>query len=185
MKKAAVIGNIIFIYLAALLPVLLFANGKSIIVTFLWENLFSNNIFVPLILLLFFGILMYIINILFLLQARQGRWSARELARTNMIVKLAQIPAYVFIFVVGVICMIMIFTVGITFMFALLDAFSLGMTGLYALAVFYRLRKEYIISTKMQICYALASFVFCADVIAAILGYRICANAEQQKNYSI
>jgi hypothetical protein len=81
--------------------------------------------------------------------------------------------------------MIMIFTVGITFMFALLDAFSLGMTGLYALAVFYRLRKEYIISTKMQICYALASFVFCADVIAAILGYRICANAEQQKNCSI
>lgn len=179
MKKAVAIGNIIFIYLAALLPVFLFANGKSRFVTFMWENFFSNNVFIPLFLLLIFGILMYIINILFLLQARQERWSALELARTNMIVKLIQIPAYVFIFIVGLLCMVMIFTMGITFIFVLLDVFSVGMTGLSAAAVFYKLRKEQLLSVKMQIVYSMASFVFCADVMAAILGYRICVREGQ------
>ena len=48
------------------------------------------------------------------------------------------------------------------------------MTGVYASAVFYQLRKERFIPVKTQICGVLASFVFCADVIAAIAGYRIC-----------
>ncbi len=175
MKKAAAIGNVIFIYLTALLPVFLFANGKSKFVTFMWEHFFYNNVWISLFFLLLFGIVMYVINILFLLQTRKGRWTAQELARTNMIVKFMQIPAYIFIFIVGLLCMVMIFTIGITFVFVLLDAVSIGMTGLYAAAVFNELRKEQFITQKMQIFYSLASFVFCADVIMAILGYRVCA----------
>ena len=62
MKKAAAIGNIIFIYLVAMLPVLLMADGKNPLITFMWKRLFSRNIFVPLGILLLFGILMYLIN---------------------------------------------------------------------------------------------------------------------------
>ncbi|MCI8300121.1 MAG: hypothetical protein HFI69_07200 [Lachnospiraceae bacterium] len=174
MKKAAAIGNVIFIYLAALLPLLLFANGKNAFITGIWEHFFSNNVFIPLFLLLIFGVVMYIINIVLFLEVRRKRFTALELARTGMIVKLIQIPAYLFIFVMGLLCMVMIFTMGITFIFVLLDLFSTGMTGVYASAVFYQLRKERFIPVKTQICGVLASFVFCADVIAAIAGYRIC-----------
>ena len=120
MKNTAAIGNTIFIYLVALLPVLLFANGKSQIITFLWEHLFSNNIFVPLGFILLLGISLYLVNILFLLNARNGKWTSQELCRTNMTVKLLQIPAYLFIFVVGLLCTVMIFTIGISFALVLL-----------------------------------------------------------------
>lgn len=173
MKTAAAIGNTIFIYLTVLLMVLLFADGKSQITTFVWEHLFHNNIFVPLGFILLFGIAMYIINILFLLKARNGKWRTLELTRTNMIVKLIQIPAYLLIFGMGLLCTLMIFTIGISFALMLLDTFAIGMTGLFAIAAFYNLKKEKKITGTMQVLCSIASFLFCIDVIIAIIGYHI------------
>ncbi len=172
LKNTAAIGNTAFIYLIALLPALLFANGKSQMITFLWEHLFFNNVFVPLGAILLLGIFLYIINLLFLLNARHGKWSAQELCRTNLLVKLLQIPAYLFIFVVGLLCALMIFTIGISFVFVLLDIFTIGMTGLFACSAFYVLKKEQKISGKMQLFYSLASFLFCADIVIAVIGYK-------------
>ncbi len=172
MKNTAAIGNTLFIYLVALLPVLLFANGKSRIITFLWEHLFFNNIFIPLGFILLLGISLYLVNMLFVLSARHGKWNSQELCRTNMIVKLVQIPAYLFIFVVGLLCALMIFTIGISFVFVLLDIFTIGMTGLFACSAFYVLKKEQKISGKMQLFYSLASFLFCADIVIAVIGYK-------------
>lgn len=176
MKKAAAIGNIVFIYLIALLPVLLFAADKNKIFAFIWEHLFFNNVFVPLGFVLLFGMIVYIVNILFLLMARNGTWNSHELNKTNMMVKLIQIPAYLFIFTVGLLCSVIIFTIGISFALMILDMFSIGMTGLFASTAFYTLKKEQKISGKMQALYSLASFLFCVDIIIAILGYRISVN---------
>lgn len=172
MKKTAAIGNTLFIYLIALLPVLLFTYGKSSITAFVWEHLFFNNIFVPLGFILLFGIGMYIVNIFVIIKASRGQWNVQELARTNMLVKIIQIPAYAIIFVMGLLCCVMIFTIGISFALMVLDMFSIGLTGMFACAAFYRLRKEQLITPKMQALYSLASFLFCADVIIAVIGYR-------------
>lgn len=173
MKNAAAIGNTIFIYLIALLPVLLFANGKSRLITFLWEHIFFNNVFVPLGIILLLGFSLYLMNILFLLNARHGKWTSQELCKTNMIVKLLQVPAYLFIFIVGLVCTVMIFTIGISFALVLLDIFSIGMTGLFACTAFHALKKEQKISGKMQLLYSLASFLFCADIVIALIGYKL------------
>lgn len=173
MKNAVAAGNIIFIYLTSLLIVLLFTNGKNEITTFLWEYLFHNNVFVPLGFLLIFGIFMYISNILFFLRARNGNWCALELARTNLIVKLVQIPAYLLNFGIGLLCTLMIFTIGISFVLMLLDAFAIGMTGLFAASAFYNLKKEKKITGTMQALCTIASFLFCVDVIIAVIGYNI------------
>lgn len=173
MKKTVAVGNIIFIYMTAALPILLFTADKNKLVSFLWEHLFFNNIFIPVGSLILFGIAMYIANIIFLIKARCGVWDARELARTNMNVKLIQIPAYLLIFIMGLICALMIFTIGISFVFMLLDAFSLGMTGLFASAVFLNMKKEQKITGKIQVFLTLASFLFCADVAAAVIGYKL------------
>lgn len=179
MKNVAATGNIIFIYLTALLMVLLFTNEKSQMTAFIWQHFFHNNIFVPLSFLLVFGTVMYIINILFFLKARNRTWSSLALARTNLIVKLIQIPAYLLIFGMGLLCMVMIFTIGISFVLMLLDAFALGMTGLFAVTVFYILRKEKKITGKMQTFYSLTSFLFCVDVIIAIIGCHISRSNEE------
>lgn len=173
MKKTAAIGNTLFIYLIALLPVLLFTYGKSSITSFVWEHLFFNNIFVPLGFILLFGIGMYVVNIFVIIKASRGQWNVLELARTNMLVKIIQIPAYAIVFVMGLLCCVMIFTIGISFALMALDMFSIGLTGMFACAAFYRLRKERLITPKMQALYSFASFLFCADVIIAVIGYRM------------
>ena len=134
--------------------------------------IFHNFVFVPLILLLLFGAVMYILNIIFMIQARTGCFHATDLARTNMIVKLIQIPAYIFIFIIGILCTVMIFTIGITFVLMLMDALSIGLTGLFAVAAFQNLNREGLITRKTQIIYSIASFLFCVDVIIAFIGYR-------------
>ena len=166
MKKAAAIGNTLFIYLIALLPAMLFTADRNRIFAFMWERLFFNNVYVLLGFILLDGIIVYILDMLFLLMARNGRWTS------NMMVKLIQIPAYLFLFAVGLLCCVMIFTIGISFALLLLDIFSIGMTGLFASAAFHALRKEQKISGKMQVFYSLASFLFCVDIVIAILGYR-------------
>lgn len=171
MKKIVAIGNTIFIYLIAILPVMLIASDKSKFITWIWKYLFHNSVFVPLILLLF-GAVMYILNIIFMIQARNGCFHATDLARANMIVKLIQIPAYIFIFMIGILCMVMIFTIGISFVLLLLDALSIGLTGLFAIAAFQNLNREGMITRKAQFIYSIASFLFCVDVIIAVIGYR-------------
>ena len=171
MKKIVAIGNTIFIYLIAILPVMLIASDKSKFITWIWKYLFHNSVFVPLILLLF-GAVMYILNIIFMIQARNGCFHATDLARANMIVKLIQIPAYIFIFMIGILCMVMIFTIGISFVLLLLDALSIGLTGLFAIAAFQNLNLEGMITRKAQFIYSIASFLFCVDVIIAVIGYR-------------
>ncbi len=172
MKKIVAIGNTVFIYLIAILPVMLIASDKSEIITWIWKHLFHNSVFVPLILLLLFGAVMYILNIIFMIQTRNDCFHATDLARTNMIVKLIQIPAYIFIFIIGILCMVMIFTIGISFVLMLLDALSIGLTGLFSIAAFQNLNREGMITKKAQFIYSIASFLFCVDVIIAIIGYR-------------
>ena len=48
MKKIAAIGNTVFAYFIALLPILLLGDGKSNIITFLWNHVFFHNIYIPL-----------------------------------------------------------------------------------------------------------------------------------------
>ena len=150
---------------------MLIASDKSKFITWIWKYLFHNSVFVPLILLLF-GAVMYILNIIFMIQARNGCFHATDLARANMIVKLIQIPAYIFIFMIGILCMVMIFTIGISFVLLLLDALSIGLTGLFAIAAFQNLNREGMITRKAQFIYSIASFLFCVDVIIAVIGYR-------------
>ena len=107
-----------------------------------------------------------------MIQARNGCFHATDFARANMIVKLIQIPAYIFIFMIGILCMVMIFTIGISFVLLLLDALSIGLTGLFAIAAFQNLNREGMITRKAQFIYSIASFLFCVDVIIAVIGYR-------------
>lgn len=170
MKKFIIIANSIFIYLVAILFVFIFSHNK--IAEWLWEKVFFNNAFIPLYLILQFGIIMYIVNFAYVVRSWNGTWSARELAHVNMLVKLIQIPAYILIFVAGVACLVTIFTVGISIALILLDCFSIGMTGLLGVAAFRNMRREGKISSTKQVVCSIGSFIFCVDVILAIVGYR-------------
>ena len=170
MKKLIIITNSVYIYLLAFLLVATFSHNK--IIEYLWETVFFNSVYVPLFLILQIGVLIYIINIVFIVMGWNGKWNARELARVNMLVKLIQIPGYIFIFLAGIACLITIFTMGISVALVFLDGFCIGMTGLLGIAAFHNMKREGRIAKTRQVLYSIGSFVFCVDVILAIVGYK-------------
>ncbi|MCM1236597.1 MAG: hypothetical protein NC489_41495 [Ruminococcus flavefaciens] len=170
MKKLVIITNAIYIYFIAFLLIATFSHNG--ILEFLWEKVFFNNVYIPLFLIIQLGILNYIINIVFIIMARKGKWDARELASVNMFVKLIQIPGYLYIFVMGIACLATIFSMGISIALVFLDCFCIGMTGLLSVAAFYGMEKEGRLSRTKQIVCTIGSFIFCVDVVLAVVGYR-------------
>ncbi len=97
---------------------------------------------------------------------------AMEAARTGMALKLAQIPAYLVIFGVGLACVITIFTIGISLLLALLDMASLFLTGLVGLGAVQRCRRAGLLTGRQAVFHGLLQFVPCADVVSSVMVFR-------------
>lgn len=98
---------------------------------------------------------------------RKG-WSARQLARAGMWVKLVQIPAYVMWFVLGAALFLFM---GPLLAF-LVDAMTILLSGLIGLAAVLRCRREGILTVRQAVIHGILQFVFCADVFSAVILYR-------------
>lgn len=168
MKTFVSIGNIVFTYFVTLIVLSLFFDIGGDILSTLIDPIGGN----PLIVIILFHLLIFCINILFIIISWKGHWEAEALARTNMIVKLVQIPAYCFNFIFGALSALMIVTIGITVAMFLFDIAYIGITGLFAIATFHNMKREGMISRKTQFFYSVLSFVFCVDLVIAIIGYR-------------
>lgn len=94
------------------------------------------------------------------------------LMRTQMIIRLAQIPGYILILVASILFLLFVFTFGFSIFFLMLDTASIMITGLFSISVYSSLYKNGLIERKQAICYSLLSFVFCADVVVSIMCYR-------------
>lgn len=96
------------------------------------------------------------------------RWTARGLALANMLIKLVQIPAYVIWFVVGVAFFLFM---GPLIAFVM-DAMAISLSGLVGLAAVLRCREEGFLEREKGFPHNILQFVFCADVVSAVLVYR-------------
>lgn len=95
-------------------------------------------------------------------------WDARQLARAGMWVKLLQIPAYALWFMVGA---VMFIFMGPLLAF-LVDAMTIILSGLVGLGAVLRSKKEGILTVSQAVVHGILQFVFCADVVSAIILYR-------------
>lgn len=161
----------------SLLPVVFFPYSVSLALMCIFNNdlmeaLFQNNA-----LFLLFGILvLYVIAlacsaIVFIISLVL-KWDALELLRVNMIIKLVHIPAYLFIFLFGLGTLITIFTAPISLLLMLLDAMTIVLSGMIGLAGVIRGRSEKKLSTQAAVLLGFLQFIFCVDVMGAILLYR-------------
>ncbi len=176
MKKAVIILDGIFVYLILILLILVFVNDNQISV-WLWENVFDNNIYRPLAVIVLYELIMLIITAIFTINCmRCNRVCEREelisLAKTQMIVRIVQTPAYIAIFIAGSIGVITIFTIGISVALAVFDVLSIVVTGLSSVGVYALLGKRGMISQKERLIFSVAGFIYCFDVIVAIICYR-------------
>lgn len=136
------------------------------------EHLFHNNFFQGLLYLCIFGLIALISAVCLCISNLVRKGDALELARTNMIIKLVQIPAYFLIFVIGFICMITIFTIGISLVLMLLDCASILFSGLVGVSAVKRCHGDNILSTNETVLHGILQFLFCADIVSAIIVYR-------------
>lgn len=100
------------------------------------------------------------------------RWAGREAALLSMAVKLAQIPAYLVFFWVGLSGLAMVQFAAVTMIVWVLDLFTIGISGLAGLAAVLRCRAEGRLTTKTAVLNGILQFIFCADVFSAVWVYQ-------------
>lgn len=171
MRKIVAIGNSIFLYLVLGLLYMLILGEKNSVGKWIWENLFGNLFLYPLFGILIVGIILYILNMILIIKAGNGKYSGKKMAKTHLIVKLVQIPAYIGIFLISILCLITIFTAGFSIALWILDVMSIGMTGLFAAATFRCLKWEEKITGREQVLFTIGSFLFCIDTVISVIGY--------------
>ncbi len=99
--------------------------------------------------------------------------NARELARENITVKLIHVPAYIFHFALGIVGLMMsVWGIGLIMWAIMVDFVAIALSGTIGLSAALRCKRECLLTAKAAIACALLSFIFCADVAAAVVLYR-------------
>lgn len=144
----------------------------SLFHTTLMKYLFHNNIYIGVFYIGILWIIALISAIFISIKNIINNNNALETAKINMIIKILQIPAYLFIFIIGLACMFTIFTFGISFLLITLDCTSIFLTGIIGVSAVKCNYTEKILSSKELFLHNILQFVFCADVISAVILYQ-------------
>lgn len=157
--------------------ILLFALYSIFINQYIVERFFGNNGLWLLFVIFVTIVISFICTLVYMPFCLAKGWGARQTAFFNMLIKLVQIPAYLAIFVLGVLFFITIFTYAFSVFFVLFDCITIFLTGLVGLTANLRLYKERKCSGSFAALNSVCQFVFCIDVISAVIVY-ICSRKE-------
>ena len=147
----------IFVGLFPYVPVVLLASGADIE----WALGGIAGIFVV-------ALASCVLNFVF---ALKDRVSAEKLALTAMLVKLIHIPAYILFFMIGAGGIMLIQFLAITILIFLFDCITIGFSGTFELAAILRAKNEGKLKLSEALVGAVCSYVFCIDVVCAVVVY--------------
>ena len=163
---------LLLLFLPLLFPYLILFALICIFTNTLMETVFQNNGLYVILLLIFMYIIALVSSIVFCVINVLTKVNSQELLYINMIVKLIQIPAYILIFIFGLLCLFLIFTVGISLVLMIFDGLAIFLTGIIGVAGIIRCLIEKKITIKTAVIYGILQFVFCIDLIASVKIYR-------------
>ena len=130
----------------------------------------ENGFFIGIILLIVYNIYVLCISVYNAVITAKNDCKASEAAKINLIIKGSQIPAYIFNFMVGILGILMsVWGIGLIIMVIVLDVLTIILTGISSIGCAIKMNKERIFSTSGSILMAIGSFVFCIDIIIAIV----------------
>lgn len=148
---------------------------------FLMHSVFQSNGFLLLLAVLLFWVVSLGCAVATCVMSLARKWDSYELARANMILKLIPVPAYILIFLIGCAFLITIFTFAISIILMLLDGMAIVLSGLIGVAAVKRNHSDKILSTKEMVVHGILQFVFCADVVSAIVVFCKARRAKKQR----
>lgn len=102
-----------------------------------------------------------------------GKWDSLSLMKCAMIIKLIHIPAYIVIFIWGFIFFITIWLMVFTLVLAFVDYIILLTTTSLSLTAAINSQREGKCTFKGNIWFIILQFIFCTDVITAVIYYFI------------
>ena len=164
-----VIPSVLFPYCVLFGLAIIFFSSKYSFFECIMEQVFRGNAWYLVAALLVVGILSIILSIICFCKSTREGWDARSLAKTAMITKLIQVPAYVLIFFWGVLLAITIFTIPFSLGLFLFDCLTLVATGLITTASAIIAIRQRIFTFKESFWVIVLQVVFCADVVASII----------------
>lgn len=162
----------------SIIPLILYPYAYLIwIIGFLFTGLTLDEIIGIDAIMIIFGVIFIIYNIYIFfiiifnfVQAIKGKYSAYQLAKMNLLIKGLQIPAYLFHFGLGLIGLVMsVWGIGFIIVAVVVDFLTIALTGLNALGCAIRMKKENKASTVVAVFTGMYSFVFCIDVVIAVV----------------
>lgn len=158
-------------YLALFTLSTIFFSTKVPFFNWIMESVFDGNGLYLIAALLLYCILTAALSVVCFFVSISNNWNALSLAKFAMIIKLAQIPAYLCIFILGVIFAISIFTIPFSIGLFIFDCLSVFTTGLFVTSSVITTIRKNVFTFKEVFWVILSQFVFCADVISAVAFY--------------
>lgn len=100
----------------------------------------------------------------------RNKCTAHEAARMNLTIKAWQIPAYIFHFILGFLGLMMsVWGIGFIMFAIYIDVVTIALTGINAIGCMVKMRKKGALSTVKAVLAVVGSFIFCVDVVIAIV----------------
>ena len=160
------------------LCIILFSTDQSIF-KFIMKNIFQNNIWIVFVTFTLYCIIASILSIICFILSIVNKWDSLTLAKTSMITKLIQVPAYIMIFIFGLIMLITIFTIPFSFALFIFDCWILFLTSLITLSGVFNSIHEKKFKFNEIIWLIILQFIFCVDVVSSIIFYRKLKNIRK------
>ncbi len=180
-----VISTILLPYFVLFMLATLFFSIEQPFFGYIMENIFRNNALSLLLALLIYCTVAIALSVVCFVISIRKSWDALSLAKTAMIIKLIQVPAYIAIFVLSVAFILTIFTFAFTFILILIDCLTLLLTGLLTVSSVINAVKNGTFRIKEVIWVIILQFVFCADVVASIIYYKKLRKRLETENESL
>lgn len=178
-----VIPTILLPYLVLFALATLFLSSEIALFEIIMEKVFNNNALYLMASVLLCFLFAIVLNLIFFVLGITKGWDALSLAKSSMIIKLIQAPAYVLIFGLGALLMITVFTFPFSFALIFFDCITLVLTGLITTAAAVNSSRNGVFNSKEVALIIISQLVFCLDVVAAIVFYlnlkkRLSANVQ-------
>jgi hypothetical protein len=168
-------------YLALFTLATIFFSVDVPFFSMIMESVFNNNALILIGVLFIYCIAVVNLSCIYFFVSINKSRDALAVAKTGMIIKLVQIPAYVLIFILSVFFIFNIFTMPFTFGLFVIDCLSVFTTDLLIFSsVLISIKNEDIVFKDVTLLVFL-QFVFCLDVIASVILYRKLKAIENKK----
>lgn len=103
----------------------------------------------------------------------------RTAARIAMLIKLAHIPAYLALFALGLMFLLTVFTAGFTLFIVFWDCLAIAFSGAAGAVAVCRCHRGGVLTRTEWIAHTVLQFIFCADVVSAVIVSRKAALAQR------